>query len=234
MTGHTQPDLLTRQAFGDLVAIAGYPVVRLGACRLDTVASWQRVLPQLCPIEMGWILHQLRRSLLVVTSEGRRKLRVWLDATHGHPIPVEARADRVRRIAETLAYHGDLDVLAALARTLADLPRPVIDHVLTRVAIILAGRSTSGWTCGALPAGRHLIVLAGHRDDAAIAWTFRHEVAHSWLHVRPADVAAPCLLTERAVLAALEREQLPASAALAIWRRHELEAEAFVIAWAPQ
>jgi hypothetical protein len=46
--------------------------------------------------------------------------------------------------------------------------------------IVASGRRSNGWTSGPLPR-RRPIVLAGHRSDAEIAATLRHEIGHLYL-----------------------------------------------------
>ena len=177
------------------------------------------------------------RRFLMLTPAGRARVRQWFDAQQ-RPIVVELYAARCTRIAGALRYFGDPEPFGAIVDALARLPRPVIDHVITRCMVLVTGRSTNGWTTpGRLP-GLRPIVLAGDRADVDVARTFWHEVAHRWNgEERSEDVA-----TAAAIAAELReiRDRVAAdtgdrAAADRFVRdlpaRSELEANALAIAW---
>lgn len=143
---------------------------------LDAIA----VFPPLLPRERTAIARQLRRHLLCTTAVGRQRLRDWLIAQKGQPIPVETPEARRDRIARTVHYFGDPDVFWPVVTTVASLPRPVRDYVVRACLFSVTGRTTNAWTSGEFPP-LLTIMLAGHRTDEEICQTTRHECAHRWL-----------------------------------------------------
>jgi len=152
-------------AFVQVLAWAGVPV------ELDV--AWR-----LAPVERARVLKRHRRELLVMAAPGRRRLRAWLDQRRGQP--VESQAERRRRVTRDVWFVGDPELWDTVVETIASLPAPVVDAVLTEAVVVASGRSSNGWLAGALPAGRRVLALAGHRDDADLARTLRHEVGHLW------------------------------------------------------
>lgn len=173
-------------------------------------AQWVEAIatfPPLTPRERTRIARQLGRRLLCVTPTGRRRLRAWLDAQQGQPITVEIQAVRRQRIAGALQFFGDGDVFRPVVETIGQLPRPVADYVVDTCMVLVTGRSTAGWTSGAFPDGRLPIMIAGHRTDAEIAKTLRHEVGHRWLIEAPGQ--APTALRSARITRELDETYTP-------------------------
>ena len=113
---------------------------------------------------------------------GRRRLRAG-STCNAQPPTIETRAARACRLVDQLQkYHGDLEILAVVARRARWCRKPVSDYVVDHCLFVVASRATksSFFACGPL-ARRFPIVLAGDRTDAEIAETCRIEVAHAWL-----------------------------------------------------
>lgn len=222
-----QTDPLSPSNFPGVVADLGYPSTHFGQLHVEGVEAWQRVLPHLTGPERMSVLRQHRRRLLLSTIEGRRKARGWLQSSAKHPAPAETRDERLGRLLDGLKFFGDPECLRPCVRALMLMPRCISDYILERCAVIVAGRSTRGWTSGPLPHELCPIVLDGNRPDDELARVFVHECAHSWLHVQP---SARSLTTHHSAsfAATLPRELVDTETRLG-----ELQANVLTIALLP-
>lgn len=208
-----------------------YPTITYGRLTIGGRDMWEDVARRAIRLERAQLLRRLRRHLLTLTRPGRRRLREYLTVRRGHAIEVETSIARRRRVATELKFYGDASVMPSVVIAIAELPRPVERFVLDAVMVIVVGRETNAWTAGRFPP-RLPIVVAGHRTDAEIAATVRHEVAHRWLEE---DQQAVPTAAEHVAIHERYRRQIGSKDAdlllsgLTAWS--ELGARACAIAW---
>jgi hypothetical protein len=161
-------------------------------------AGWRVVT--LTPAERRTVLARVgQRELLCVTPCARRRLRRWLDAQRRTPAPVETHAARRERVERDLQFFGDEALLPLVARTVASLPRPVMDFTLAETMILETGRTTAAWTTGLLPALRPINV-SGFLPDGLLARFLRHEIGHCWTLDMPDSAPTSHMILEARAL----------------------------------
>lgn len=164
-----------RCAFAQLIEDLRYPPAKCGRLPIGSRDDWRRAFPRLSAVERRELLKapSVRFRLLTATTEGRMRLRAWLQ----HPIHLPVRpAERLAWIWERARVFGDSAFVPIVADALTALPDCVVAAVVAEVAFVAVGCDSVAWFASAALDRPHLIALGPHAD----AHVVRHEVGHAW------------------------------------------------------
>src|SRR5687768_2616151 len=102
-------DPLDPETLRGIVERCGWPPVSVFGRTLEGPDAWRHVIDRAAPVERRVLLGRLHRHLLSSSTEGRERLRTYLDEQRSTPSPIETRAQRTARIAKAVRYFGDAE-----------------------------------------------------------------------------------------------------------------------------
>jgi hypothetical protein len=161
---------MTRSTFDRFRQVLGLePIESTPPKRLALLPSWLTDLAQDRELP-SWLT-----PTLIASEPGRRKLKAWKPRTEAL-----SETDILSRV----EFVGDEVIAMETARTLAALPAPVQDYVLSKVVFLGAGVTVFGCagTSRLSPDARPWLVALTARsaDDVRLRHLVAHEVSHVW------------------------------------------------------
>lgn len=165
----------TRGDLASMLALCGWPGLRIGPLLVQGEDAWERALPLLVPNDRLEVAAELgREALPKATAPHKAQL---FDV----PRPLEPAEERRLRIERALVYFGDFGLFDTVVEAVLQLPPVVGTEVLTKSMVAVVGRSTRGWTGPAFPVERAPILLDGSQPNEVVRRVCLHESAHRWV-----------------------------------------------------